>query len=71
VGGRDVQAATTFAFRELALRRVVLFHAVDNDGSCGVAGRTGYVPEGVHRQAHRYGDGRWHDEHSHARLRAP
>ena len=71
VGGRGVQAATTFAFGELALRRVVLFHAVDNPGSCGVAGRTGYVLEGVHRRAHRYGDGRWHDEHSHARLRAP
>jgi len=39
VGRRGVQAATTFAFGELALRRVVLFHAVDNVGSCGVARR--------------------------------
>jgi len=51
------------------LHRIVLYHAVDNAGSCAVARANDYDLEGVHRMSHRYGDGRWHDEHSHARLR--
>jgi RimJ/RimL family protein N-acetyltransferase len=68
VATRGVRGATGFAFAELGLRRVVLFHAVDNPGSCGVALRAGFAQEGLHRQSYRYGDGEWHDEHSHARL---
>jgi RimJ/RimL family protein N-acetyltransferase len=70
VATRGVQGATHFAFAELGLRRVVLFHAVDNPGSCAVATRAGFAQEGAHRQSYRYGDGEWHDEHSHARLRS-
>ncbi|MGN6244754.1 MAG: GNAT family N-acetyltransferase [Motilibacteraceae bacterium] len=62
-------AAASFAFTELGLRRVMLFHAVENESSCRVAGRAGFAYEGLHRQSYRYGDGRWHDEHSHGRLR--
>ncbi len=28
----------------------------------------GFQQEGLHRQSYRYGDGRYHDEHGHARL---
>lgn len=65
-----VRAATGFAFAELGLRRVNMFHAVENAGSCAVAVAAGYRQEGVHRESYRYGDGVWHDEHSHARLRS-
>ena len=68
VATRAVSAATWFAFERLALRRVHLFHAVDNVGSCAVAAAAGFLYEGTHRQSYRFGDGIWHDEHSHARL---
>jgi RimJ/RimL family protein N-acetyltransferase len=63
-----VAAATRFAFGALGLARLELFHAVENVASCAVAQRTGYAHEGTHRRSYRYGDGRHHDEHSHARL---
>jgi RimJ/RimL family protein N-acetyltransferase len=69
VAARGLRAATSYAFDVLELRRIVLFHGVDNAGSCAVARANNYEIEGVHRQSHRYGDGIWHDEHSHARLR--
>lgn len=64
-----LSGAAGFAFSELGLRRVALFHAVENEASCRVADRAGFAYEGLHRQSYRYGDGRFHDEHSHARLR--
>ncbi|MGN6333606.1 MAG: GNAT family N-acetyltransferase [Motilibacteraceae bacterium] len=64
-----LDGAAGFAFAELGLRRVALFHAVENEASCRVAARAGFASEGLHRQSYRYGDGRFHDEHSHARLR--
>jgi RimJ/RimL family protein N-acetyltransferase len=70
VAGAALRAATAFAFAELDLRRVHLFHAVDNAGSCAVARSAGFRLEGVHLESFRYGDGVWHDEHSHARLRS-
>lgn len=68
VATAGLRLATDYAFTELQLRRVTLFHAVENPGSCGAAAAAGYPLEGVHRQSYRYGDGVWHDEHSHARL---
>lgn len=70
VAGAALRAATGFAFTELGLRRVELFHAVENLGSCRTVEAAGYPLEGVHRESYRYGDGVWHDEHSHARLRS-
>lgn len=53
----------------LGWHRVELYHAVENERSCAVARRAGYRPEGVMREAMRYPvDGRWSDEHLHARL---
>lgn len=60
--------ASGVAFAELRLARLALFHAVENVGSCRVATTCGYRREGVLRASHRYGDGRHHDEHLHARL---
>jgi RimJ/RimL family protein N-acetyltransferase len=64
-----LRKATTYGSRTLGLRRIALYHAVENLGSCRVAAGVGYALEGVHRQAHRYGDGEWHDEHCHAWIR--
>ncbi len=60
--------ATEHVFAHLGLRRVQLFHGVANLGSCRVAESAGFQLEGTLRESYRYGDGRWHDEHLHARL---
>jgi RimJ/RimL family protein N-acetyltransferase len=65
-----VRAAAEFGFTDLELRRLHLFHAAENEGSCRTALAAGFRLEGVHRESYRYGDGVWHDEHSHARLRS-
>ena len=56
------------AHETLGLRRLRLFHAVDNPASCRVAEAAGFRHEGTLRQSYVYGDGRPHDEHLHARL---
>jgi [ribosomal protein S5]-alanine N-acetyltransferase len=48
--------------------RLDLEHAVANNASCRVAGKTGFAAEGVRRSAWLLADGR-HDAHAHARLR--
>ena len=66
---RAVTLVTQFAFAETDLHRLYLLHAVVNPASCSVARAAGYVYEGTLRRAYRYGDGVFHDEHLHARLR--
>jgi RimJ/RimL family protein N-acetyltransferase len=68
VATRAVETATEWAFDNLRLRRVYLCHALDNPASCRVAQRAGFRLEGTLRASYRYGDGRLHDEHLHARL---
>ena len=68
VATRALRLAAGFGFETLELSRVHLYHAIENEGSCGVATAAGFPYEGTHRQSYRFGDGRWHDEHSHARL---
>ena len=58
------------AFEVLGLHRLSLYHAVDNQASCGVALRAGFQLEGLLRQGYRYGDGNYHDEHVHGLLAA-
>ena len=65
---RAVDAALRWGFTELGLRRVQLFHAVENTASRRVAEKAGFTLEGRLRSSHRYGDGRWHDELLWARL---
>ena len=70
IGAAAVDAATRFAFDSIGLVRVELFHAVENEASCRLALRCGYLVEGTARQSFVYGDGLRHDEHLHARLAA-
>jgi RimJ/RimL family protein N-acetyltransferase len=63
-----VRSAVRFAFEELGLRRLSLYHAVENQGSCRVATAAGFRLEGELRLSYRYPDGAYHDEHLHARL---
>ena len=70
VGAATVDAATRYAFDEVGLVRVELFHAVENEPSCRLAMRCGYLHEGTARQSFVYGDRQRHDEHLHARLAA-
>ncbi len=68
LGAAMLDAATTYAFDELGMFRIELFHAVENEPSCRMALRCGYLLEGRARQSYRYGDGLRHDEHLHAVL---
>ena len=64
-----VRAGTATVFDLLDIHRIVLSHSVDNVGSCRVATKSGYALEGTARHGMRYpADGRWSDEHVHARL---
>ena len=66
---KALDAASAYAFEHLGVHRIELAHAVENEVSCRVAERAGYPYEGTLRQAMRYPvDGRWSDEHLHARL---
>jgi RimJ/RimL family protein N-acetyltransferase len=61
--------ASRLVFDRFRWHRIELYHAVENERSCGVAKRAGYPPEGVKRSAMCYPvDGRRSDEHLHARL---
>lgn len=69
LASRAVRAATPVVFDRLGWHRIELYHAVENERSCAVARRSGYLAEGVMRSAMRYPvDGRRSDEHLHARL---
>lgn len=68
VAARAVQIVAATAFGEAALHRLHLLHAVDNEASCRVAARAGFLLEGHLRRSYRYGNGDYHDEHLHARL---
>ena len=63
-----VGAVSAWAFGALGIERIELPHAVANPASCRVAEKSGYLLEGVLRQAFRADDGTRHDEHLHARL---
>lgn len=67
---RAVMAASRFAFTELGLHRLYLYHAVDNPASCAVALASGFLHEGTLRESFRYADGVYHDEHLHGLLAA-
>ncbi|MFD3513443.1 GNAT family N-acetyltransferase [Streptomyces sp. NPDC058657] len=68
LAARATTAAADWAFRTAGVRRIGLAHAVENSASCRVARRCGFTLEGVLRASYRFGDGRYHDEHLHARL---
>jgi RimJ/RimL family protein N-acetyltransferase len=68
LAGLAVGAACRWAFTDLGLHRIQLFHAVDNVASARVAEKAGFTCEGRLRRSHRYGDGLRHDELLWARL---
>ena len=68
VARAGLAAISRRAHETLGLRRLQLFHAVDNPASCRVAEAAGFRHEGTLRQSYVYGDGQPHDEHLHARL---
>ncbi len=68
VAVRAVTAVCSWAFTDLLLDRVELFHAVENAASGRVAAKAGFTLEGRLRRSHRYGDGEKHDELLWSRL---
>lgn len=68
VATRATAAVTAWGFATADARRIEIAHAVGNEASCRVAERCGYPAEGTLRASHRFGDGKYHDEHLHARL---
>lgn len=65
---RAVVAASRFAFAQLGLHRLYLYHAVENHASCAVARAAGFAHEGTLRESFRYADGFYHNEHLHGLL---
>ncbi|MEV7598408.1 GNAT family N-acetyltransferase [Kitasatospora sp. NPDC089797] len=65
---RATTAITRWGVRTAGVRRIELYHAVDNAPSCQVALRAGFPYEGTLRASYRYGDRPYNDEHLHARL---
>jgi len=68
IATRAVLAVCSWAFADLGLDRIQLFHAVENAASGRVAAKAGFTLEGRLRRSHRYGDGVKHDELLWARL---
>lgn len=62
-----LNALSGWSFGTLGLHRLELSHSTANPGSCRVAVRSGFSPEGTKRSEARHIDG-WHDMHLHARL---
>ena len=68
VAVRAVIAVCAWAFADLQLDRIQLFHAVENVASGRVAAKAGFTLEGRLRRSYRYGDGARHDELLWSRL---
>ncbi|MGA4848628.1 GNAT family N-acetyltransferase [Streptomyces sp. G5(2025)] len=69
VCSRAVTAVSDWALGEAGFHRLELGHSAFDPASCRVALKTGFVQEGIRRNALRHADG-WHDMHLHARVRA-
>lgn len=67
VAARAAAAVTRWGHEVLGVHRILLQHSVDNEASCAVARRVGYLVEGTARQQGLHLDGR-HDMHQHAHL---
>jgi RimJ/RimL family protein N-acetyltransferase len=66
--GHALAAITRWGFQGLGLERIELPHSVANPASCRVAGKCGYLLEGVQRLGFRDDFGKRWDSHLHARL---
>lgn len=63
-----VRLVLGYGFGELELHRMMLYHAIENAASCGVARKAGFRLEAETKLSYRFGDGEFHDEHLHAIL---
>ncbi|MBR7829344.1 GNAT family N-acetyltransferase [Actinospica sp. MGRD01-02] len=70
VASTVLDAVAAWAFAQSSLRRIELTHAVENAASCRVAQKGGFGLERLLPANKRFGDGRVHDEHLHARTHA-
>lgn len=61
-------AISEWAFHQMGLHRLQLFHSVRNGASCRVAEKAGFALEATLESEGLYFDG-WHDTHLHARVR--
>jgi RimJ/RimL family protein N-acetyltransferase len=68
VASRALRAVTEWMFVHVGLHRLELLHSTENEASCRVAHKAGYLFEGTMRGQGLHADG-WHDMHLHARLR--
>ena len=68
VASGAVDAVAAWAFAQSSLRRIELTHAVENAASCRVAQKGGFGLERLLPANKKFGDGRVHDEHLHARV---
>ena len=68
VGTMALGTVADWAFGFLELTRLQLIHAVENEASCRVAVKCGFLHEGTTRSSYLYGDDKLHDEHIHGRL---
>jgi RimJ/RimL family protein N-acetyltransferase len=69
VAARALTAMANWLFETVRLNRLGLAHSTQNTGSCRVAEKAGFAPEGTHRRSHRHQDG-WHDMHHHGTVRS-
>ena len=67
LAARSAASLASWAIEELGLFRLELGHRTNNEASCRVATRAGFVAEGLERAKLQYGDTRF-DVESHARL---
>lgn len=67
IASAAVAVVERHAFDEIGLERLVIRHEPQNDRSCLLAQRRGYLPEGTQRGAFER-DGQRRDLHVHARL---
>ena len=61
-------AISEWAFNQMGLHRLQLFHSVRNGPSCRVAEKAGFALEATLESEGLYLDG-WHDTHLHVRVR--
>ena len=67
VATRAARVLARWILEDLGLARLELMHSTANEASCRVAGKAGFVAEGILRHAVLHTDG-WHDMHLHSRV---
>ena len=69
VATKAAKEVSRWAFQDLGLHRLTIYHSSANEASCHVAMKAGFELEGSQRSALLHEDG-WHDMHLHAQVNA-